>query len=202
MGFPDPRSAEAARPSAIAQQACAAIDNALLDVRARALNVPVIELLGGRLRDRVPVYWAHCGTYRASHAELMRQPPLSSLDDVVRLGHEVVDRGFTAFKTNLLVFADGRASRYAPHAGGESPALSAPPALVRALTDQLAAFRDGAGPDTAMMVDLGSNFRAQAALAMARSIEPLQPAWVEIERNGARAYTRARRRAPPRRQRG
>src|SRR5919197_3432374 len=72
----DPRSAgvraallEASRPSTIAHQAVSAIANALLDVRARALNVSVVELLGGRVRDRVPVYWAHCGTYRVSHAE-------------------------------------------------------------------------------------------------------------------------------------
>jgi L-alanine-DL-glutamate epimerase-like enolase superfamily enzyme len=184
----DPRAARvrttllaAGRASTIAHQACAAIANALLDVRARALNVSVIELLGGRVRDRVPVYWAHCGTYRTSHAELMRKPPLRTLDDVVHLGHEVVDEGFAAFKTNLLLFADGQARRYAPRASAEAPRLTTTPALASALVDQLTAFRDGAGDDVDMMVDLGSNFRAPAALSMAQAIEPLRPAWIEVE---------------------
>src|SRR4051794_40384553 len=60
----DPHSAsartllrEASRPSAIAHQASSAIANALLDVRARSLGVPVVELLGGPMRDHVRVYW-------------------------------------------------------------------------------------------------------------------------------------------------
>ena len=40
----------------VIQQAIGAIENALLDVKARALGIPVYELLGGRQRDRVPVY--------------------------------------------------------------------------------------------------------------------------------------------------
>ena len=60
---------EAGRQSTLGYQAASAISNALLDVRARALSVPVWQLLGPRLRDEVAVYWAHCGTYRVSHAE-------------------------------------------------------------------------------------------------------------------------------------
>ena len=37
----------------MAQQAIAAIENALLDMKARALGVPCYELLGGAVRDRL-----------------------------------------------------------------------------------------------------------------------------------------------------
>jgi galactonate dehydratase len=53
------------------------IEIALWDLRGKALGVPVVDLLGGRCRDRVPVY-AHAGT------------PERAL--------ELVERGYTALK--------------------------------------------------------------------------------------------------------
>ena len=51
----------------IAQQAIAAIENALVDLKAKALGIPVYEMLGGPVRDRLQLYWSHCGTWRISH---------------------------------------------------------------------------------------------------------------------------------------
>jgi galactonate dehydratase len=184
----DPRSAavgtmllDAARRSSVTQQACAAIGNALLDVRARALGVPVYELLGGAVRERIQLYWAHCGTYRVSHAALMGRPAMRTLDDVVTLGREVAARGFSALKTNLLVFGESSARRYTPHADQQAPTLTATLALQRALSEQLAALRAGAGGDMEVMVDLGANFRTEGALKMARAMESYNPSWLEIE---------------------
>ena len=44
-----------------------AIENALLDVKAKLLGVPCYELLGGKIRDRIRVYWSHCATWRINH---------------------------------------------------------------------------------------------------------------------------------------
>ena len=46
----------------VVRQAIGAIENALLDIKGKALGVPVYQLLGGKLRDRIPVYWSHCGS--------------------------------------------------------------------------------------------------------------------------------------------
>ena len=46
----------------VVRQAIAAIENALLDIKGKALGVPVYQLFGGKLRDRIPVYWSHCGS--------------------------------------------------------------------------------------------------------------------------------------------
>jgi galactonate dehydratase len=59
------------------QQALAAIENALLDVTGKAYGVPVYALFGGPIRDRIPVYWSHFGTYRVRSAALMGVPPLA-----------------------------------------------------------------------------------------------------------------------------
>ena len=45
-------------------QAIAAIENACLDVKAKALGVPVYALFGGAMRDRLDLYWSHCGSFR------------------------------------------------------------------------------------------------------------------------------------------
>ncbi len=50
--------------SGVMAMAIGAIENALLDARAKELGVPCCDLLGGRVRDRVRVYWSHCGTWR------------------------------------------------------------------------------------------------------------------------------------------
>lgn len=44
------------RTGVILRSAIAAIDGALLDIKGKALGVPVFELLGGRQRDSVPCY--------------------------------------------------------------------------------------------------------------------------------------------------
>jgi hypothetical protein len=53
----------------IANQAIAAIENALLDIVGKAYGVPVAALFGGPYRTEMPAYWSHCGSFRVSFAE-------------------------------------------------------------------------------------------------------------------------------------
>src|SRR5580692_1201522 len=59
-------------PYGINQQAIAAIENALVDIKAKSLNIPVYELLGGPIRDQLRLYWSHCGTWRVSFADRIK----------------------------------------------------------------------------------------------------------------------------------
>src|SRR6185503_12625527 len=85
---------------AITHQAVAAIENACLDIKAKAAGVPVYALFGGPFRDRLTLYWSHIGTMRAWNRELFEKElgrePIASLDDLKRLGAEAVKRGFKA----------------------------------------------------------------------------------------------------------
>src|SRR5207249_2049202 len=67
----------------VVQQAIGAIENALLDIKAKALGLPVYAMLGGPVRERIRLYWSHCGTYRLAWADSMQIPPLRTLQDVV-----------------------------------------------------------------------------------------------------------------------
>ncbi|HET6318687.1 MAG TPA: mandelate racemase/muconate lactonizing enzyme family protein, partial [Chloroflexota bacterium] len=68
----------------LVQQAIGAIENALIDLKARALEVPVYELFGGPLRERIRLYWSHCGTYRVGQRAVdLQVEPVNTLDDIV-----------------------------------------------------------------------------------------------------------------------
>ena len=46
-------------PGGMISQAIAAIENALVDIKAKALGIPVYEMLGGPVRDAIRLYWSH-----------------------------------------------------------------------------------------------------------------------------------------------
>ena len=53
-------------PGGVGCQAVAAVENACIDVAAKAAGVPAWRLLGGAVRERIPVYWSHAGLFRAT----------------------------------------------------------------------------------------------------------------------------------------
>src|SRR3954454_3323911 len=124
-------------PGGINSQAIAAIENALLDVKAKALGIPVYALFGGPVRERLPLYWSHCGSYRLHHAAVMGVAPVRSLDDLARLGAEVAGRGFTALKTNIFLFDEIDPRLYMPGfaRGAGPPELNPDGRILAAITD-------------------------------------------------------------------
>ena len=179
----------------IAQQAIGAIENALLDLKAKGLGIPVYEMLGGPVRERIRLYWSHCGTYQLSFAEEMQIKPLRSLDDVVELGRQAASSGYSALKTNVFRFDDGEASLHSPGfwQGEGYPELNADRAVIRAMCEQLEAFREGTGPDFDILVDLNFNFKTEGFLKMARAMEPYDLFWVEIDTCSPEALAHIRR---------
>ncbi len=166
-------------PGGIAGKAIAGVELALWDIKGKALGVPIYSLFGGPTRERQQVYWSHCGTSRATDHALIGAPPLRSLDDVRALGVEAHERGFRALKTNI-VFPGDPASVYGPGFSGTSD-LNITPALLRHIEEYIGAFKEGAGPDVEIALDLNFNFKPPAARQICRVLEPLDMLWVEID---------------------
>jgi L-alanine-DL-glutamate epimerase-like enolase superfamily enzyme len=80
-------------PGGLLTLALSAIDIALWDIKGKALNLPLWQMVGG-YRDRVPTY--------ASGA-LMRTFPLEHL---VKAGPRLVEKGFRQMKTQLALPGD------------------------------------------------------------------------------------------------
>ena len=171
-------------PGGINQQAIAAIENALVDLKARSLGIPVYELLGGSIRDQLKLYWSHCGTSRmsAKSANVIGRPQVRSLEDLVSLGREVRERGFKALKTNILIF-DDEPNVYSPGFTSTPgwPELNVDQKLIEGLQAQLLALREGAGRDIGIHLDLNFNFKTEGYLQVVRALDDLGLTWFEID---------------------
>jgi galactonate dehydratase len=174
-------------PGGLSAQACAAIENACLDIRGKAQSLPVYALLGGAARLELPLYWSHCGTLRVRHGKHLPPEfaqPLRSLDDVVALGRQVRSLGYKSLKTNVILFEKDGPRVHSPgfletHAHWPDRLVDA--AMLDAVVEHLSALRQGAGQDVAIKLDLNFNFRAPSVRALCRRLEPLGLDWVEVD---------------------
>ena len=172
-------------PEGLIQQAIAAIENALLDIKAKALGVPVYELFGGPVRDRLRLYWSHFGTYRLHHAAIIGVEPLTDLAGVEKLAAHAVERGFTAMKSNIFLFDvdGGRPELHMPGFGRnfEAPELNWSRDLIARLQAQIRAMRAGAGPAADLFLDLNFNFKTEGYLQICRALDDAGLSWFEID---------------------
>jgi len=181
-------------PGSVIQKALAGIENALLDLKGKALGVPVHELFGGPTRETVPLYWSHCGTTRARAFEVTGTPKLASYDDVQALGREVVERGYRAFKTNIVVPGD-EPQVLMPGFGAGGGAMRAGE-IADVLVRLLEAFRAGTGGVAQPVVDLNFNLEPEGILRVARALEPFDLLWLEVDLFDPGALAVVRSRAP------
>ena len=171
----------------VVRQAIAAIENACIDIAAKAEGVPVADLFGGRLRDDISLYWTHCGSFRVAHerllAPLLGYAPLTSAENFERIGEEVARRGFGAAKTNPVFFDSEGARMGHP---GFGPGCSQVTGSIKdedieAIVRQMSALRKGAGPDIGLMLDVNFSYNASAVSQLAKALEPLDLHWIESD---------------------
>ena len=169
-------------PGGIAAKAIAGVELALIDIKARALGISVVELFGGPTREQVRVYWSHCGTSRARHYDLLNTPPLCTMDDIAALGREVVERGYTALKTNIVV-PGNPASVYFGGFGGEPGTTDGVVTrqILRHIETLIGTFRDAVGPDVDINLDLNFNFKPESCMRIAQVLEQFDLLWLEID---------------------
>jgi len=155
----DPRSIEAIwqeiyrgdfyRGGPILSSALSGIEQALWDIKGKALGVPVYELLGGRVRDRIRLYgWlnvADTGDY---------------VSDVAR---EVDRQEFTAYK-------------FVPVPACE-PLES--PRFFDQVVETVAGLRKALGEETDMALDFHGRCTPAVAKRLCRELEPFRPLFIE-----------------------
>jgi L-alanine-DL-glutamate epimerase-like enolase superfamily enzyme len=181
------------------QQAIAAIENALLDIAARARGIPVYALFGGPIRERIPVYWSHFSSYRVRNAAHMGTPPCTDWDEVARHAAEVKAAGFRGLKTNILIPGkDGRLYQYSPgfgrHAGW--PELNWDNKTLSLLQTHLGRIRDAVGPDMGIHLDTNFHFKTEGFLRVAEAVRPFNLTWLEIDTFDAPGLASIKRAAP------
>ena len=177
-------------------QALGAIENALLDAKAKILDVPCHVLLGGKVRDKVRVYWSHCVAYRMRTEHF--SPPIVDLDGVRQIARDVRDDGFTALKTNIFHYDDhDRIEAWSPGFGRpHDPGRNIERKTLRDLRRHLEVMREEAGPDVDILLDLNFNARTEGYLKILRETRDLDLFWVEIDTLDPKALAHIRAHSP------
>jgi galactonate dehydratase len=185
----DPMAAEAAwwdnagfmfrNRGGIGFKAMSGIDTALWDIRGKALDAPVWQLLGGKMRDELDLYWSHCGTDRVRFSEQLGVPKLSNLDDIYKLSEEIIDQGFKGIKTNMLPLDDLPPIPKPKNGIGNSGQISHEE--IQNIVSVISTFRDALGPSIGIALDTALNYRLGGAIKLARALEPFDMMWLETE---------------------
>ncbi len=177
--------------------AIAAIENACLDIKGKALGVPVYDLFGGAVRDRMPIYWSRCGVLRARCADMfdgkvIDRPAVRTLDDLKAAAREARERGIRAVKTNVLVFDEKGGRQFAPgmHGSGTGhPELNLTDDILGATINQLAALQEGGGPGMRLLLDLNFNYKPEGLKRIAKALEPFNLLWLEMDLHDPKALS-------------
>jgi galactonate dehydratase len=147
----------AAQRGRAAAAAASGLEHALWDLVGKALGQPVHRLLGGRLRDVVPLY--------------------------ANINRAVVDRSPDAYAAAAgAAVADGFAAvKCAPFDGVAWPTIDQ--AEGRGALDlglaRVGAIRAAIGPDVELLVDCHQRFDVPTARRVAEALEPMRLYWLE-----------------------
>ena len=125
--------------------AMSGVDQALWDLKGKVAGLPVVDLLGGRFRDRVDVY-THFGG--------------ATPEAAVEHAAARVAAGYRAVKSGAGT-SDGY--RFDPYREDGKPEETAA---------KFAAVREAVGPDVKLLVDCHGRFTVSGAIRLARALEP------------------------------
>jgi galactonate dehydratase len=139
--------------------AMSAIDEALWDIKGKALGVPVFELLGGKVHDEIRVYAN--GWYTG----------LNAPEEYAEAARKVVADGYDALKFDPFgTMPDGRWIYPRRHIERDWAVLA---------VKRVEAVRDAVGPDVDILLDLHGNLGTSDAIIYGRMLEASRPFFYE-----------------------
>jgi galactonate dehydratase len=139
------------RGGPVTMTALSAIETALWDLKARAFDVPVYELLGGRCRDRVRAY-ANGWFSGARTPEQFAEAAVAT-----------VAQGFRGLKWDPFEASD----------------LTLTAGDLRRMLEPVAAVRAAVGDDVDLFIEGHGRFDVPTAIRVARELEQFQPVFFE-----------------------
>ncbi len=147
--------------------AMSAIDCALLDIKGKALGVPMYDLLGGKTRDKIRVY-ANGWFIDTSGPTLI---PCVSPEEYAEAALKTVEEGYTALKYDpMMIDANGKAS---------NPGRILDKQRENLAYERVKAVREAVGPDVDICVEIHGNLGTSSAIRFGRRLEELDPFFFE-----------------------
>jgi galactonate dehydratase len=140
-----------------------AIDEALLDIKGRALKTPVYNLLGGRFRDRIKLY---CHIMLRPGERATPQTVAEGAMRQVRLGFKAVKFDpFTAVMRNQM---DEKEVGFVSVPQG----MNFSHELTSKALEMVQAVREAVGSKIDLMLDIHGRFDVESAIRIGRKLEP------------------------------
>jgi len=142
-----------------------AIDEALLDIKGKALQTPVYNLLGGKFREKIRIYCHLIG-------------PQNTPERVAEAAKEQVKHGFTVLKFDPFTTIywdevdDPQISAYGGVKSRLQQGMSYPRKLVPKAIELVKAVREAVGPDIGICTDIHGRFDVESAIRIGRLLEP------------------------------
>jgi galactonate dehydratase len=137
------------------------IDIALWDAAGKILNKPVSKLLGGNVREELPLY-SHC----SGSAQFLKKENWKSIVD----SWSQDPRGFRAFKIDIHTAFGGNMQQVVPSLG---------PREIRVIQQAYFNAREAFGPDWEIIVHCHCELDAPTAIQVAEAIAPIKPLYFE-----------------------
>src|SRR5215470_11977228 len=138
------------RPGPVMGSAMSAIDQALWDIRGKALGVPVYKLLGGPLDSR--------GVRGYYHADGVRTP-----EALAKLRETAIQQGVSCFKTGLPTYYEWIETRK----------------KISAAVKSMQVLRENLGPEIDIAVDFHAKTSPSVASILVKEVEPLNLMFIE-----------------------
>ncbi|MXY22127.1 MAG: mandelate racemase/muconate lactonizing enzyme family protein [Dehalococcoidia bacterium] len=135
-----------------------AIDIALWDIRGKELGLPIYELLGGPVRDRIALY--------------THPPEPRTIPDAIADAQQIIDAGYEAFKFDPMMrfipggndgFMDGQLSREG----------------IATADEIVGAVREAIGPDIEILIDAHGMYNVPTAIELANRLAKHDIHWFE-----------------------
>ena len=178
-------------PGGIAQMGIAGVELACWDIKGKALGLPVSHLVGGPHRSSQRVYWSHLASARAGDPSLAPDKPLKDWDAVARAAQEAPEKGYNAFKTNIIWPGD-RPRAITQGRDGQNHDQRADSNLVRHVEKQISIMREAVGSSVDILLDINYNFKTEGAIRIARALEGYNLFWIEHDNENPLALSQLR----------
>ncbi len=143
------------------------IEIALWDLKGKALGVPIVELLGGRFRDKIRVY-ADC-----------QVEPGMDFDAIKKIVEDVVEKGFTALKIDLDIGAYTTGRQFDRALLRDPFNYTASEREHELMLQMVEMVTEAAGPDVSVAADVHTRLDVPSAIRLARDLEPYHLMWLE-----------------------
>jgi L-alanine-DL-glutamate epimerase-like enolase superfamily enzyme len=169
-------------PGSLVQRVISAIENTLWDISGKYSRNPVYRLLGKKVRNKIEIYWSHCGTTRVRTPQFLNKPAIKNLEDVKILCDEINKSKFKVIKTNLAIFNNGPKIYMPGHkVDFENPTLKLDSNIFREFTLWIEKINNNLNKDIFIAVDLNFNFNVNDLIKISKKFEKYRIKWLEID---------------------